>query len=176
MNFDYFLFQKINNLANQSVLMDKIGIFFAQYLIYFLVLLTLGFVIYSLRRNKNWKLLWQSLLTVVLSRLVITELIRFFWHRPRPFLVESVHQLTAHTPSGSFPSGHLAFLFALAAVIYFNSKSVPSGRQVGWLLFAGGFLVGLGRIFVGVHYPLDILAGIFIGFLSAWLVKKFIIK
>jgi len=59
----------------------------------------------------------------------------------------------------SFPSGHMTFLFALGMAIYFHNK------KAGYLLFAGGFLIGLARIFVGVHYPLDIFGGIILGIL-----------
>jgi undecaprenyl-diphosphatase len=166
MNFDYLFFQKINSLAGQRPILDKIGIFFAEHLPYLIGAGVAAFVIYWIVKNKNWKVLWQALAALVLSRGIITEGIRFFWHRPRPFIFHSVNLLLNHDNSGSFPSGHMTFLFALAAAVYFYNK------KIGWLLFVLSFLAGVARVFIGVHYPSDILGGIIIGIFSAWLIKK----
>jgi len=168
MNFDYWLFQKINSLVGQQPISDKIGIFFAEYLPYLIAAGALALIIYWVVRNKNWKVLWQAISAPILSRGIITEGIRFFWHRPRPFISHSTNLLLNHDNSGSFPSGHMTFIFALAAVVYFYNK------KIGWLLFVLSFLAGLARVFVGVHYPLDILGGIIIGVFSAWLIKKIV--
>jgi undecaprenyl-diphosphatase len=74
----------------------------------------------------------------------------------------------------SFPSGHAAFFFALAtAVTLFNKKVHPErSRRTGIWLFVGAFLISLARIYAGVHYPSDILAGAAVGVFSGWLVWR----
>ncbi len=62
----------------------------------------------------------------------------------------------------SFPSGHAIFVFALATGVYYYNKTL--GR---WL-FAASVLVGVSRIFVGVHWPYDIVAGAVLGIATAW--------
>jgi len=126
-----------------------------------------AFLLLRSRREKIGYLILGAT-SVILSRLIITEAIRWIWHRPRPFVDQQVNQLIEHSASGSFPSGHIAFLFALSAAIYFFNK------KIGWLFFGLSFLIGLSRIFVGIHYPLDILGGIVVGILSAVLLKNFI--
>lgn len=65
----------------------------------------------------------------------------------------------------AFPSGHTAAAFALAGVVAFGVKS--TWKQV--VLFCAALLVGLSRIAVGVHWPSDVLAGLIIGWGSAWI-------
>ncbi len=144
--------------------MDSLAIFFAEYFIYFLVAGAILF--FFLIKGKNrLKYLILSGFSVILSRIAITELIRLIWHRPRPFLIHRVNQLLEHGAEGSFPSGHVVFLFALGTVIYFFNK------KIGILFLIGSFLVGIARVFVGIHYPLDILGGVIIGVLSAVFIK-----
>jgi len=119
------------------------------------------------RYLKTIKIVVLSLGAALFSRLIIVEIIRWFYFRPRPFIALQVHQLLEHSASSSFPSGHAAFFFALSAVIYFYNK------KAGLLFFAASFLIGLARIFVGIHYPLDILAGALIGIFFGWLANKF---
>jgi membrane-associated phospholipid phosphatase len=65
---------------------------------------------------------------------------------------------------GSFPSGHAAAAFALAGVWVMSVR----GHAVRLALLALAFLVGLSRVMVGVHWPVDILGGMLGGWLGAW--------
>lgn len=162
---DYNLFLLVNNLAGKWICLDSLAIFFAKYLIY--LILAGAVVAFFLIKNKKERIkyLFFTGASIFLSRIVFTELIRLIWHRPRPFLINHVHLLIEHSTSGSFPSGHITFLFALSAAVYcFNKK-------FGVAMLIASFIVGISRIFVGVHWPLDILGGIIIGILSAVIVK-----
>ena len=156
---DYFIFQQINNLAGQWTCLDALGIFFAEYLAYVLVVLLFFFF------WKEKKVIFQSLLAGFLARFGIVELIRLFWLRPRPFIENEVNLLLEHNEA-SFPSGHAAFFFAISTIVYHYNKKAGIG------FFIASFLISISRVFVGIHWPLDILAGAIIGIFSGWLVLK----
>ncbi len=165
---DYYLFQQIHNLAGRWAFLDSIAIFFAAYFQYFLVGALLIFLFFGKGEElkKNRLTVGLAFLAVIVSRLGLTEIIRWLWARPRPFAEYDFTPLISHDLSASFPSGHAAFFFALAAVVFlFNKKA-------GWWFLAGSFLISLARVFVGVHYPSDILAGVVVGIFSGWLVAE----
>ncbi len=160
MNLDILIFQQINGLAGRWGFFDALGVFFASYFQYVLAVL----VILLFRRNI--RAIFWSLAAVVLARLGAVELIRLFWSRPRPFVENSVNLLIEKANEPSFPSGHAALFFALSAVVYFYNK------KAGVFFFIASFLISISRVFVGVHWPSDILAGALVGIFSGWLVIK----
>ena len=166
MAFDSSLFQFISGLSHKFWLFDWLGIFFASYLGYLLVFIFLILLL----KEKNWRqrIYFTSLasLSVILSRGVITEAIRFLYYHPRPFAVLEIEPLINHATSGSFPSGRSAAFFALAFVLLFFNK------KWGWRFLGTALIMGLARIFVGVHWPSDILGGAIIGLISVLLIRK----
>ena len=174
MNFDFWLFQQINNLAGRWAALDWLGIFFAVYAQYVVGAGLLIFWFWGKSREESRKNLAAAgtvLGAVVFSRLVLTEIIRWVWFRPRPFVDHAVNLLISHDNAGSFPSGHAAFFFALATTIIFWNRS----WGVWYFFFA--FLNGLARVFAGVHWPLDIVGGAAVGIAGAlfihWLVTPY---
>ncbi len=157
------LFQKINGLAGQSVWLDRLAVFFADYAGYVLVvILVLIFIFKSARLSRFMVLV--ALISAAVSRGIITTVIRFFYHHPRPFDVLAVRQLIPES-GYSFPSGHAAFYFALSTGAYFYNK------KLGTAFFVVSVLMGVARIFVGVHWPADILGGALVGIVTALLVN-----
>lgn len=154
-----FLFGFIHNLSGHNFFLDSIGIIAAQYLPYFLFL---GFVFMAATEHGWRKKLFffvEGLIAVILSRGLVTEIVRYFYYSPRPFETLRFQSLIPENGS-SMPSGHMAFFFALSMIIYFYDK------RWGIYYFVLSLAVGLARIFVGVHWPLDIVAGAIIGVLS----------
>ena len=169
MSFDYWLFQQINNLAGHWKLLDNIGIFFAAYFQYVLSVFLLVFLFLgkdSAEKNKNRLMVGLAFLAAGIARLGFTEILYQVFHRLRPFAAHQVQQLIVHDAANSFPSGHASFFFAMAMVVYLYNK------RAGFWFFIGAILISLTRIFVGVHYPSDILAGAAVGIFSGWLVVK----
>ncbi len=161
---DLYLFNLINQYAGKWVYLDSIAIFFAKYFEYVLVLSLLIFLAIGFR--KYWKVIVQSLISAILARFIIVSFIRFIWYRPRPFIDNAVNLLVEHPDKASFPSGHAAFYFALSTIIFLYNK------KIGILFYIGSFIIVISRVFIGIHWPLDILAGIIVGVLTALLIKK----
>ncbi|WP_353626126.1 phosphatase PAP2 family protein [Bacillus sp. JCM 19041] len=81
------------------------------------------------------------------------NLVGLFHHNYQPFYeLENVNQLIHKEIDNSFPSDHTILFFSVCVVFWLFNK-----KQIGWLIVAA--LVGLARIVVGVHYPLDVLVG-----------------
>lgn len=161
---DIIILRFLNNFAARSNITDDIIVFFADYFGYLIVAALVLFLFQNFK--KNWPLVSQSLIAAVLARFGVTEIIRLLWLRPRPFTELELNIISTHVPTGSFPSGHAAFFFAIAAIIYFYNK------KAGLWLFLSAFLIGLARVVTGVHWPSDIMGGAVVGILSSWIVFK----
>ncbi|MFH1956027.1 MAG: phosphatase PAP2 family protein [Patescibacteria group bacterium] len=171
------IFYYLNNLAGKSVCFDSIVVFCGDYLPYILVL---GFALLLIFSKKDQisklRFLFFSAVSVFTARIVITEIIRYFYFHPRPFVNNAVHQLIFHETTGSFPSGHAAFFFALATAITLGHLVSKRTLSVPIIFFLGAILIGLARVIAGIHWPLDILSGALIGIISSVLVAKFFKK
>ena len=98
--------------------------------------------------------------------LAVNAALGHLWQHPRPFVDHPGQTvlLVHHGPDNSFPSDHATVAFAIAfAVLAFH-------RRLGIVFLAVAALIGLGRIAVGVHYPVDVMASAVVGFGSALVV------
>jgi len=165
MTLDTQLFYALNGLAGQSPLLDGVIVFFATYLAYLLVALFLALVFFSrYAKREKWELLLVAGAASIIARFGATELIRFFYHHPRPFAeLPGVHALFTDS-SWSFPSGHATFFFALATAVYLYN------RKWGIGFFVAATFVAAARVMAGVHYPTDILGGALVGIVVAYAV------
>lgn len=100
-----------------------------------------------------------AILALLLCLLVINLTLKNLIARPRPFdMIEGLIPLIERPRDFSFPSGHSASSFAAAVVFW---KKFP--RRGGFWMFFLAALIGISRLYVGVHYPSDVLAGIALG-------------
>lgn len=105
----------------------------------------------------------------VLTDIVLKDLIG----RIRPYeVIEGLKLLVAPETSFSFPSGHTSASFACATAL-----TLSFGKKGAWS-FVLAALIALSRLYVGVHYPTDVLGGIVVGTLAAvgayYLLKRFV--
>jgi len=168
LGLDYYLFQQINGSAGHWAKLDYLGIYLASYVQYPLVGALLIYLFLGKDRRekiKNRFMVFGALVAALVARFVVATSFYHFFMRLRPFMAEIVNQLIPYDGAkSSFPSGHASFFFALATVIYLYNKKLGA-----WFL-AAAVLVSLARVYVGVHYPSDVLVGATIGILVGWLV------
>jgi undecaprenyl-diphosphatase len=91
--------------------------------------------------------------------LLVAHFISAAIDRPRPFVdhAATIHPFLAHAPDPSFPSDHATAAFAIAVAVALRR------RGVGWALILAAVVVAAGRVFLGLHYPSDVLAGAALG-------------
>jgi len=109
---------------------------------------------------------WQVVLAVVVAQGVVDQGIKPFIARPRPFITDATSRVVGYQPATySFPSGHSASSFAAATVLAFALT-----RRRAALIWALAVAVAFSRIYIGVHYPLDVVVGALTGVLIGVLV------
>lgn len=165
MNADLYIFNLINGLAGRWPLLDSLAIFFAKYFEYFLLFCLLVFL--AINFKKYWRMVLEAVLAAAFTRFVLAQIIRWLWFRPRPFVLNNVNLLIPYDAGeSSFPSGHASFYFALSTIIYCYNK------KAGIFFYIASFLIVISRVFVGIHWPSDILAGAVLGILIGCLLNR----
>ncbi len=158
MNIDLYIFNLINGLAFKWYWLDFFGFVIAKYSEYILVLVLALFL--AINFKKYWRMILEAVIAAAFTRFVLAEIIRWLWFRPRPFVANSVNLLVDYNAKeASFPSGHASFYFALSMIVYFYNK------KIGIIFYIASLIIVLDRVFVGIHWPSDILAGAIIGIL-----------
>ena len=137
-------------------LMGKGGIF----------LILLSFCLMFFKKTRRFGT--AMLLGVAIGALFTNLFIKVVIARPRPYADENgffypLWQLMgSHTESDkSFPSGHTTAAFATMTPVFLLGK-----KRVSWTALLFGFLMGLSRIYLVVHYPSDILGGLIVGVIA----------
>ncbi len=119
------------------------------------------FVLIAVLQSDRWKILTACFLSFAIE-LAAYKLIKQSVKRPRPFQqLAGFVNLIVPQDVFSFPSGHTAGAFVVAAMM---GSCLPMGLVPAFLWAS---LVGFSRIYLGVHYPTDVVAGACLGILSA---------
>ena len=171
MSLDTKIFNNINHLPHGKVL-NALALA-VHYLTYYGWVFIIPVLYNYFSGNASKRLLAKELLLSMILAGSINDFILQKWiARPRPFSVLPDAITVGKLPSEySFPSGHTAMAFAFATTyILFMPKSLVSYL---FLVFAVG--IGIGRIYIGFHYPSDVLAGSILGIICAFL-SMFIYK
>lgn len=146
------LFLALNATPQTSSALLHLGTFIAKDLILLIPVILLGMWLWgdSARRNLVLK---ASVLTAI--ALGINLLIGLAWPHPRPFMIGLGHAFIQHAPTPSFPSDH-GTIFAMVGITLLLGRA----RQQAVIILCTGLAVAWARIFVGVHYPLDMVGAL----------------
>jgi len=165
-NLDESVFRALNH-AGSNLALDAVMVGLAILGMTY-VLVFAGPVLW---RAKRRELGFDVVVLLILSDLVV-EGLKLLFERERPMTVLSeVHTLSwgpfTTATSYSFPSGHACRAFAMGTLIALKMRNMTG---VSFLGIAG--LISLGRIYLGLHWPSDVLAGALLGVLMAFVMRK----
>jgi undecaprenyl-diphosphatase len=113
-------------------------------------------------RNRDVKTLGVLLLIALWAAHIVGPMIKHLVARPRPFLVYPDIKALVEAHGPSFPSGHALCAFTCASLVCAFIK-----RHYVFYFFA--FLIAFSRVYLGVHFPTDVLGGALIGILIGWI-------
>ena len=156
------LFFAINGLSHNSGFLDALMVFCAQYI----PLILIAFLAYlwifgkSVGRRAGFRAALGGGGALILARIVGA-----FHYQALPSVLGLGRPLILHAANNSFPSDHVSFSFGIAMSLLFSGSTILWPQAV---LLA--VLVVFARVFVGVHFPLDVLAGALVGIAAAGIV------
>ena len=127
----------------------------------------LGFVLFFVKKDKRcgMSMCGACIIGAIFTTIIIKNLV----YRTRPYLASDLYRSWWEMfkmrlePDTSFPSGHTCAAMAGVTAYFIWSKN----KKVSWLVFLYPLIVGASRIYLCVHYPSDVLAGLVVGCVSA---------
>lgn len=151
---DYFI-----NLINSRIKNKYLDVFMYRVTdlggAIFITMFTLGLVIFGSDQNKLVGI--EALLSLGISQIIVHSL-KMIMSRERPYnIIEQLNTFGIDLSDYSFPSGHTTASFSLATTLALN---IPKLSIVVFLLAA---IIAISRIYLGVHYPTDVVAGVILG-------------
>jgi undecaprenyl-diphosphatase len=167
---DYQLFQLINRHAGHTPALDTVmRLLVSDYLLPTAIgLITAGLWFAGPtpadRRTRQRAALEGGVALLLANALI--KLANLIYFRPRPFATHKVNLLFYRPSDSSFPSNPAAVGFSVAVAVWLTH------RQAGVTLLVLAILWSLARVYCGVHYPLDIVAGAAVGSLAAVLIVR----
>ena len=150
------LFSWINASPEASNTSIHFAIFIANDLLYCMILL---FAWFWLRGNYDTKKQILKAFIFTSIAILISQCISHVYYHPRPFVMEVGRTLIYHAPNGSFPSDHMLIFSSIAFSYLFSTQ-----RKLGIFLLIMAWLVAWSRVYLGVHFPLDMLGAFLMAF------------
>lgn len=144
--------------------MNILMIFLAKYLYIIVIAVPILYALLQSRKVQKKMLLFAVVslpLTFLLARLASA-----IYYDPRPFVIGHFTPLISHAANNGFPSDHTLISFAFASLLFIFNKRL--GVVAGIL----GLFVGVARVYVGIHSPIDIVGAIAIAVVGAAIVDQ----
>jgi undecaprenyl-diphosphatase len=143
-------------------MLDTLSIIAANYLWYAIIGIAVVYFLIESQPEQKRTLIFAALVLPLVY--LVSILGGALYYDARPFVVDHFTPLIPHKPSNGFPSDHVLWSAATAAIVF------PSNKYISLILWPLTILVGASRVYVGVHHPIDIAGSIAIAILVAFIV------
>ncbi|GLC32633.1 undecaprenyl-diphosphatase [Clostridium omnivorum] len=158
------LFRLINNLANRNIVLDKIMVFFSKDVPYiFMAILAFIFILGIIKDKEDYRKASINAFVITVINLALSFIIGSIYYVDRPFVHSKVNLLISHTADASFPSDHATGTMSIALGLGKYS------RILGIIMTILSLIVGFSRVYVGNHYPLDVIGAYIIVSITSYL-------
>ncbi len=154
------LFNYIHAGAGSRPMLDFLGIAAAEWSPWLAIIVMAGLWFTSVDSERRD--LIEAAAAVALG-LMLNHIITLFYFHPRPFMIGLCRPLISHAAESSFPSDHATLLFAVALSLSGRKRRRIPGAGLFGLALIGSW----GRVYTGVHFPIDILGSFTVAALSA---------
>lgn len=162
-SLDQLLLQFIN-LSYHDIFLDNFVLLISYMGVAFFWIIVA--IILYFKGNEKGKSVAKKMIIILIMVTIITQLIKILIMRPRPYTELSNLVVLATESDYSFPSGHTS---TSVSMIYVLAKEYDN-----YFLWIIPIIIGLSRLYLGVHYPSDILGGFLIGLVIAYLGERYI--
>jgi undecaprenyl-diphosphatase len=158
------LFRLINNLANKNTVLDKIMIFFSKDVPYiFMAVIAIVFILGITKKNCGYRKVAFNTFVITVINLILSFIIGGIYYVDRPFVHNKVNLLLPHATDASFPSDHATGTMSIALGLTKYNKLLSR------ILTVISIIVGFSRVYVGHHYPMDVMGAYIIVFGTSYL-------
>jgi undecaprenyl-diphosphatase len=158
---DHSAFHSINSIAGKNSFVDWVARVGADDHIIPVILALLVLAALLLAKKHSGREIAIRAIICALAASALSMIILYIlnnaFFRPRPFTSQTVHLLFYHNTDSAFPSNAATLAFAMAVGIFLYR------RRLGIVMLVLATFIGLARVTVGIHYPLDIIGGLLLG-------------
>lgn len=162
MNIELFKF--INKLAYKNSVLDAIMIVFSKYVPYlFMAIIAIVFLIGIFNKNNEYRKSMVSTFVFTIMNLFISFIVGSIYYVDRPFVHNKVNLLFPHAKDASLPSDHATGTMSIALGLGKYNKAISVTLSILSLI------VGFSRVYVGHHYPADVISAYILVFVTNYL-------
>jgi undecaprenyl-diphosphatase len=157
-NQQWFLWINADGASPASLL--AFASFMAEYVLYGVPLILAALWLWGKHREASVKALFVTLIA-----LGIGQLIGLVYVHPRPFMIPIGHTFALHAADTSFPSDHSILFFSVSVALMLGGA-----RLLGAAIFVVGLVVAWSRVYLGIHFPFDMVGAFLVAVASSMIV------